>query len=298
MKRWFRRHKSISIFITIIIAIIFLFAIPLAINWLFKVEAPFELLVAEWDSGDALSFYSALLASVSTIIGVYLSILYAQKNYREDERNRNKPYFALTHLRSKSNVNILNTIYSKKEDGLDPAELMNPPMYEEFKIERVYVDIAVTGIKFKSGLTDEQQKILANAGAVWKRNGNEYTLVSENYISLPFDVENVGNGAAIDFVVTLYKNGNARRGMNLYTIKKNGSIYFHIFSECKSESIYGEYILELQYHDVIGTKYSQKYPITFEINNEGRLKMLMDFSGKQEIVEEEDNGQIEDALGE
>ena len=290
MKRWIKEHKGISTVLAILTAIIFLFIIPLVINWLFKVASPIELFVAEWDAGDALSFYGALLASVATIIGVYLSILYAQKNYREDERNRNKPYLALTHLRSKSNANIFNTTYSKKEDGLDPAELINPPQYEEFKIEKVYVDITSTGIEFKSGLTDEQQKILANAGAVWKRNGNEYALVSENYISLPFDIENVGNGAAIDFIIALYKKGNARRGINLYTIKQNGSIYLQIFSECKAESVYGDYILELQYHDIIGTKYSQKYPITFGTNDEGRLKTIMDFSGKQEIVEDENNG--------
>lgn len=290
MKRWIKEHKGISTVLAILTAIIFLFIIPLVINWLFKVASPIEIFVAEWDAGDALSFYGALLASVATIIGVYLSILYAHKNYREDERTRNKPYLALTHLRSKSNANIFNTTCSKKEDGLDPAELMNPPTYEEFKVEKLYVDITPAGIEFKSGLTEEQQKILTYAGAVWKRNGNEYALVSENFISLPFDVENVGNGAAIDFIVSLYKKGNARRGTNLYTIKQNSSLYLHIFSECKVESIYGEYILELQYHDIIGTKYSQKYPITFEINNEGRLKTLMDFSGKQEIVEEKNNG--------
>ena len=286
MKKWFDEHKGITIFLVIS----FLIIIPIIINWLFKVEAPIALLVAEWDAGDALSFYGALLASVATIIGVYLSILYAQKNYREDERNRIKPYLALTHLRSKSNVNIFNTTYSKKENTFDPAELINPPTYEEFKIEKIYIDITPTGIEFKSGLTDEQQKILATAGAVWKRNGNEYALVSENFISLPFDVENVGNGAAIDFIVALYKKGNARRGIHVYTIKQNGSIYLHIFSECKAESIYGEYILELQYRDIVGTKYSQKYPITFEINNEGRLKTIMGFTGSQEIVEEIENG--------
>ena len=80
MKRWIKDHKGISTVLAILTAIIFLFIIPLVINWLFKVASPIELFVAEWEAGDALSFYGALLASVATIIGVYLSILYAQKN--------------------------------------------------------------------------------------------------------------------------------------------------------------------------------------------------------------------------
>jgi len=290
MKKWLNEHLRMIIFL----ATIFLFIIPVAINCLFKIKAPIELLAAEWEAGDALSFYSTLLASVATIIGVYLSIVYAQKNYREDERNRIKPYLALTHLRSKSNANILNVTYPRDEKAIDSAEIIKPPIYEEFRIEKVYVDITPTGIEFKSGLTDEQQKILATAGAVWETTASGYALVGKQYISLPFEVENIGNGSAIDFIIALYKKGNARRGIHIYTIKQNSSIYLHIFSECKTKDIYGEYILELQYRDIIGTEYSQKYPISFEINNEGLLKIIMDFTGKQEMVEKRDDGQAQD----
>lgn len=286
MKRWLNEHKCI----TAILSITFLLIVPFIINCLFKLRAPFELFAAEWEAGDVLSFYGALLASVATIIGVYLSIIYAQKNYREDERNRIKPYLALTHLRSKSNANFFNTTHTKPDQESVPKTLFNPLKYEEFKIKKVFVDIAPTGILFKTSLTDEQQKILEQAGFVWDSAKNNYALVSKHYISLPFEIENIGNGAAIDFIIAFYKKGGHRRGIRIYTVKQNSSIYLHIFSECKVEDTYGDYILELQYRDIIGTTYSQKYPICFELNC-GSLETRVDFAGNQEIIEEKESVQ-------
>ena len=71
---------------------VFIVIIPAVINWFFKLESPCNFFVAEWGAGDVLDFYGAMLASVTTILGVYISIEYAQRNYRIDEANRVKPY--------------------------------------------------------------------------------------------------------------------------------------------------------------------------------------------------------------
>lgn len=86
--------------------LIFVVAIPIIINCLFKFSSPCELFAAEWEAGDALDFYATMLGSVATIVGVYLSIDAAQKNYHEDEINKVKPYLALTHYKSKSRITL------------------------------------------------------------------------------------------------------------------------------------------------------------------------------------------------
>ena len=88
MKSFLSKHK----WKLLLAFIIFIVAIPFGINSLFKLTSPLDIFVAEWEAGDALAFYGVMLASATTIIGVYISIEYAQRNYRVDEVNRVKPY--------------------------------------------------------------------------------------------------------------------------------------------------------------------------------------------------------------
>lgn len=69
MKQYFLKYKwQIAI-----LSFVFIIIIPVIINVLFKFESPCSFLVAEWKAGDVLGFYGTLLASVTTIIGVYIS---------------------------------------------------------------------------------------------------------------------------------------------------------------------------------------------------------------------------------
>lgn len=106
MKSFLSKHK----WKLLLAFIIFIVAIPLGINSLFKLTSPLDIFVAEWEAGDALAFYGVMLASATTIIGVYISIEYAQRNYRVDEANRVKPYLALTHYIIKSVAEKLSSL--------------------------------------------------------------------------------------------------------------------------------------------------------------------------------------------
>lgn len=83
------------------------------------------------------------------------------------------------------------------------------------------------------------------------------------FVSMPFEVENVGNGAATNTMIAFYKKGEKRKGVSLYTLKQGDSFYFHIF--CDDEDIVEgtDYVIELLYGDIIGNYYSQKYPVAF-----------------------------------
>lgn len=271
-------------------SILFLVLIPLAINWLFKTAAPFEVFDAEWYASDALSFYGTILASVATIVGVYLSINYAQKNYREDERNRVRPYFALTHLETKRKYRWLEDV--EADCGTETEQEDTSKNYEEYRPERVFVIIKKKTVDYKYELTQTQKDILATGGLKWQEIGKgAHALTSMDYISLPFEVENVGNGAALCFQLGFYAEGQEKEGLNLFTVKTNKSLYIHIFASNIEGTLGKNYILELFYRDILGNTYSQKYPVKFEKDDKTqRILQQIDLTGKQELVPEEKGG--------
>lgn len=265
--------------------LVFLVIIPLSINWLFKIPAPLELLDAEWYASDALSFYGTIFGSIATIVGVYLSIDYAQKNYREDERNRVRPYFALTHLKSKSKYNWLCYDEKEKKDGVDTQKPIKE--YEEYKPESVFIIIKKNAVDFKYELTQDQKDILATGGMKWQEIGEgAHALTSLKYISLPFEIENVGNGAALCLQVGFYAENNEKMGINFYTVRPNQKLYVHIFSSNVEGKLDRDYCLELVYRDILGNQYSQKYPVKFEQDERTqRIVQMIDLTGKQERQE-------------
>lgn len=266
----------------LVASVIFIIAIPLAINVLFKTAAPWDIFVAEWEASDALAFYGAILASVATIIGVYVSIEYAQKNYRLDEANRVKPYFALTHYRSHSKSNLLSNINTNQKDECTDGQ--SEDTYEEYRLKRVYIIIKKAGVEFKDKLSPAQQQRLKSGEFEWfDHGGGCYSLQPHPFISMPFEAENVGNGAATNTMIGFYKKGERRKGTRLYTIKTGDSFYFHVFCDDADIVDGSDYTIELYYGDITGNYYSQKYPVTF--SRADHFCSTIDLSGKQEIEE-------------
>lgn len=276
---------------------VFIVIIPAVINWFFKLESPCNFFVAEWGAGDVLAFYGAMLASVTTILGVYISIEYAQRNYQMDEANRVKPYLSLTHYKSESKTNWGLGIPAEATD----ADGVEQPQsyYTEYKLDKVYIVIDPSEIRFQDKLSDKQQQRIKSGGFEWYDHGGGCrSLQSHPFVSMPFDVENVGSGAAINTMIAFYKKGEARRGASLYTIKQGASFYFHVFCDDAESVVGSEYVIELLYGDIIGNYYSQKYPVQFKRDADtGRFCTSVDLTGKQEIDEknmkESQNGENE-----
>lgn len=276
---------------------VFIVIIPAVINWFFKLESPCNFFVAEWGAGDVLAFYGAMLASVTTIFGVYISIEYAQRNYQMDEANRVKPYLSLTHYKSESKTNWGLGIPAEATD----ADGVEQPQsyYTEYKLDKVYIVIDQAEIRFQDKLSDNQQQRIKSGGFEWYDHGGGCrSLQSHPFVSMPFDVENVGSGAAINTMIAFYKKGEERRGASLYTIKQGASFYFHVFCDDADSVVDNEYVIELLYGDIIGNYYSQKYPVQFKRDaGTGRFCTRVNLTGKQEIDEknmkESQNGENE-----
>ena len=276
MKTFFSKHKWALLGSFVFFVII----VPALINWAFKLHTPYYFFTAEWSAGDVLSFYGAMLASVATIVGVYLSIDYAQRNYREDESNRVRPYLALTHYKSKSRSSLSSLLFEPSDNEPNRS---SDEYYEEYRFDKVFIVIGSDGIVFKDDLSESQkQSLMAGGIGLVQDNNSKRSLRPQNLVSMPFEIENVGSGAALNTRIAFYRKGEKRRGVNVFTIKTGESVYCHIFCNEQNSSLYGEYILEFIYGDILGNYYSQKYNVEFGINSEsGKFFNSIDLVGKQ-----------------
>lgn len=73
----------------------FFIAIPLGINILFKIDLGIDMLQSEWEAGDALSFYGAVLSGMLTVIGVFLTIRNENNKAKNDDFIKYKPILEL-----------------------------------------------------------------------------------------------------------------------------------------------------------------------------------------------------------
>ena len=200
-----------------------------------------------------------------------------------DEANRVKPYFALTHYKNRINLNLFSTLPLEKISENKVDQYQND--YNEYKLREIYIVIEESEILFVDKLSQKQMKCLKSGGIEWCNKGaNCYTLQRQDFISIPFDVENTGNGAATNTIIAFYKREGKRKGVSLYTIKKDEAFYIHIFCENINNVVGSKYVLELLYSDIIGNDYSQKYPFKFEEDKKTKqFHVAVDLSGKQEI---------------
>lgn len=278
-KKFFQDHQQAFNFIIVF----FFFAIvgPLGINQIFYRPPVFPIFKVSWEIGDALSHYGVLVAAVATIVGVYVSIGAAQRSYHEDEINRVKPYIALTGYCTACKVQL----FSNNPD-IAASNADNQSSYEEYILDKVHVVIENQQILFKRELSDEQKKIVETYGLYLRDTGDhKYVLDSGHYIYLPLKIENVGSGTATNMFIGFYQENTKHRGVNLYTFKVGQVAYCAIFSNDSEETLFGKYVLNLTYGDILGNHYSQKYPIV--IGKEGtHYCITIDWSGVQTSDEE------------
>lgn len=78
-----------------VIALALIVGVPIIINECYKTNSGY---MTMWGAADALAYYGAIIASVGAAVGIYVSIKYSHKQYREDKRRDVLPYFAVNIL--------------------------------------------------------------------------------------------------------------------------------------------------------------------------------------------------------
>ena len=275
MKELLRKYKK-SIIWFLIIGIV---VIPILIHIAFKIKSPIDFFVAVWDAGDFLAFYGALVGSIATVWGVYLSIEYSRSNYQEDVKKRVLPFVVLTNLRSKPKISFFS--------GANTKKVPFSSEYEEYKIQKIYYIIKDGNITAQTWLSAEQQEKIEQGGFLWRTDeSGTKSVLRVDLVSIPLELENVGNGVAIQFRVGLNSNvidEEKWQHINPMPLKVGQSLYVHIYCD-DGEKSKGSYILDLVYDDIYGNKYRQCHTISIDCVN-GVLKTCFYLDDEQKSIE-------------
>lgn len=296
MKDWLK--KNYKIFFVLLLLI---FGGPIVINILFKIKSPIWFLAAEWDASAALSYYGAIIAAFLAIYGIFITVQYSQKNYREDVRNRSLPFIVVDMLRSRSIGSIFPTMETiAQENAKDrPTE-----GYFEYKITDFYCILKNGKIEYRTGLTPDQQRLRDNCGREWvtSENENEREMKRHFCVCIPLEIENVGNGTAIRMRIGLNRKeilSKDRQYTQPQSMKPGVIFKFHIFSEdCSqnSENL-GKYVLSFCYEDIYLNHYEQNFKLFIGFDKEkSRVFCSIDLSHVQKFLGGELNGKNENGI--
>lgn len=269
--------------LTAVIALLLIVGVPIIINECYKTSSGY---MTMWDAADVLSYYGAIIASIGAALGVFVSIKAATKNYRDDVRARVMPFIAVTPFERKATVNTMALLREKveKKEKTKDTDDTSAVQYDEYKLSQIYFVITAHGIETKKELAKGQKAILEHAGTMWasRKDGSE-TLQYTDFYSLPLEIENVGNGTAVNLRVGFNRTEDRgrRRFVRPMMLKQGQTLYIHIFSTADFDVVCGDYILEFHYEDIYGNKYAQEFPVKYNKNENNQEYQSIDLVGKQ-----------------
>ena len=117
------RKPRVKWFLFVLALLAVVIGIPVIINESYKANSGYMTI---WGAADALSYYGAIIAASIGVVGVYFTVYMANRNYREDARNRTLPYIA---------IDVINNIQPDPFlEGLgseDYSSMGNAPIIEE-----------------------------------------------------------------------------------------------------------------------------------------------------------------------
>lgn len=240
----------------------------ISINLLFKWNSNNFIIEAEWDAADALNYFGTILAAIIGIIGVYYSIMAAQNNYRDDLINQSLPFFALNILykKRKHPNNWLEYSYSDNDEKKEKSN--DDWQYSEIKLRTIYFVFDNDSFVPKYELSTEQIDLIKKDGNTIHNGDFGETIFSKTLIlSQPYELENVGKGPAINTRIGFNKSSvtkNERKYIKPENLKVGDFFYINIYIQNITDSVIGEYVLEVNYSDIYGNNYSQENKISIE----------------------------------
>ena len=234
---------------------------PFVVNLLFKSDWNIEFLRAEWGAEDALSYCGSIISAISAVIGVFLTIQYSQKNYKEDVRNRVLPFISFDTLTVESKFNVFKSLERecKKEDELrDEDEQIN---YKEYINKSYYCIIEDNQITYQRELNKEDKDLIKRGYKIEKTNTGK-RILHVDYLYMPIQIMNVGNGIAVNFRYGLNRaetKTDERRFLPSMLLEKDSVCFAYFFAKNYTKDICGEYILSFVYEDMYKNKYIQNF---------------------------------------
>lgn len=287
MKNWMKKNYNV-----ILIVLGFILIGPLVINCLFKLHTPVDFFVAEWDASAMLSYYGTIIAAVIAIYGIFITIQYSQKSYKDDVRDRSMPFIVIDILKATSYRNLFGFL---KSDDIE-TKPERTEGYKEYKLTDYYCILKNGKIEYKTGLTKSQQDLLDNGGMKMVPHENGSSLQASNYICVPLEIENIGNGAAIRMRYGINRKETSdadKKYLPVISLKQGMPMMLHIFSEdCSENSVnLGHYVLSFYYDDIYSHRYEQYFDIDIEYDKSKNCPVYsIDMSHAQNYLGGKSNG--------
>lgn len=193
MIQWIKNHKKLSIGIIILLSLFFIIIMPLILNMIYYLDAPFDFFNVGYDISSILNYYGAVLTFVGT---VSLGIITVYQNYisqkKTDEVNK------LTLQLQKKSMAMAEQNYEKEklyitDKKIPKFELKNSfsnGHYMNLRAELKNVsDFIVSGIKSVSfEVFDESDTIVTTSEKVKSKafslSPGQETLIEFNNIAL------------------------------------------------------------------------------------------------------------------
>lgn len=223
--------------------------VPLAINECYKCGGSY---ITQWEAEDVLSYYGTIIAAAGAMLGVFLTIRYSHKQYRENLRLSRCPLFTIDVLKQKVISPNNDLAEEKRIDNLHK----NDSGYQEYRFDRVFFVIEDNTISLSQKLNEAQEEMRRNGGFEIEKKISG-TIYKQCACYIPHDIKNVGAGCAINMVVALCKMQSDKNAIcKPISVNVGEGLYVGILFEA-DESTVGEYDLKLSYYDVMGNRYVQ-----------------------------------------
>ena len=266
MKKLWQKHKKkiLKIVAWYFVSIVFIFIIPIAINWAYKTPASLPIFSMDWEAKDVLSFYGSLLGAAATIIALKETISFTRESQKEERKLSIRPYLET----QKYNYTDLQKI---------PTNL-----------ETLFIDVSKRIITYQASLPEEfedmkilQRRLLAGE----KIDEMDQTLfdlkletIFQKKYLLSYEIANCGAGNAIN--VELRINGRSVIPSFCVIAGESKKIIFVLNNDLLEDTNEYSLKLTLTYSDVAAlADYYQTEEIIFTNKNVGNKLKTLQLSG-------------------
>lgn len=209
----------------------------------------------------------------------------ANRNYREDARNRILPYIAIDVINNKQPDPLLEGFGSE-----DYSSMRNDPIIEESINGKAnnhlfFVIDGTSKIRASESFHEDEAEKAKRTNVMWIRaakDGKMYLRESE-CISMPFLLKNIGNGPAKKLRMAFSCQNGKPFFKTEMILEQNESFYIHIFSVKGLDEIKGNYVFSVCYEDISGNIYEQLFPVEI-VNENKKWYTRIDTNGDQRLI--------------
>lgn len=254
------KRKIIYAFVIVIFAILLIVAIPWMIGkWGCNII---------WNKAEILSYYGMILAALGGVFGVFFSVRYSQRQYREDARLRIMPFIATEFILDRE---CFRSFVERPSENNQIGDINE---YDHFVIT-YSID---KGIKYPLYLSKDKAQLLENKGHYQTKDKDTGMMLRQfkPVLFAPCVLKNIGFGVAQKVTFGLYKLENEkytqeiddRRTSIPLLIGKDEKIYVGLFFDLGDDEALGTYRFDLMYSDINQTRYRRSITIRFQQNSE------------------------------